>query len=298
MVHDRMLDPARLKPFRLLILPNIAALSDQQCDQIRQFVAGGGRIVATYETSLFDEWGRQRPDFGLADLFGVKFKERVPGPMQNSYLRLERDAATGQPHPVLAGLEDAPRIINGVWGVDVEAKAGFPNPPLTLIPSYPDLPMEKVYPRQSKTDINQLFLRELAASRIVYFPWDIDRTFWEVLCVDHGRLFANAVRWALDEEPPVSVTGPGVVDVTIWRQKQSLTVHLVNLTNPMMMKGPIREFLPLPEQTVRIQLPPGCVPRAVHFLVSARPAAASISGQHVELRIPTILDHEVVAIDL
>ena len=30
-------------------------------------------------------------------------------------------------------------------------------------------------------------------SRVVYFPWDIYRVFWEVMCVDHGRLLANAV---------------------------------------------------------------------------------------------------------
>jgi hypothetical protein len=31
------------------------------------------------------------------------------------------------------------------------------------------------------TDTPGVFLREVGASRIVYFPWDIDRTFWEVL---------------------------------------------------------------------------------------------------------------------
>ena len=41
--------------------------------------------------------------------------------------------------------------------------------------------MEEVYPRVPKTDIPQVFLREMGAGRVVYFPWDIDRTFWEVL---------------------------------------------------------------------------------------------------------------------
>ena len=45
----------------------------------------------------------------------------------------------------------------------------FANPPLTLIPSYPDLPMEKVYPRVPKTDVPQVYLRELGrrASRLL-----------------------------------------------------------------------------------------------------------------------------------
>ena len=31
---------------------------------------------------------------------------------------------------------------------------------------------------------------------MVYFPWDADRTFWEVLDVDHAKLLRNAVLWA------------------------------------------------------------------------------------------------------
>jgi hypothetical protein len=68
---------------------------------------------------------------------------------------------------------------------------------------------------------------------------------WEVLCIDHGRLLQNSVRWAANnEESPVSVSGPGLLDVTVWRQKSSITVHMVNLTNPMTMKGPYRYLIP------------------------------------------------------
>ena len=45
----------------------------------------------------------------------------MEGPMQNSYLRLETDPATGKRHPLLAGFEDAERIINGAHRVDVSA---------------------------------------------------------------------------------------------------------------------------------------------------------------------------------
>ena len=90
MVHDRLLDAAHIERFKVLILPNIAALSDRQCDQIREYVERGGSIVATHETSLYDEWGVRRADFGLADLFGASFDGAVDARMQNSYLRLER----------------------------------------------------------------------------------------------------------------------------------------------------------------------------------------------------------------
>ena len=324
LVHDRLLDAAHIGQFKTLILPNIAALSNAQCDQLRAFVNNGGSMIATYETSLCDEWGVRRKNFGLADLFGVTWKGRTEGPMQNSYLRLEHDTARG--HQLLKGLEDAPRIVNGVWRLEVEPREKFAPAPLTLIPSYPDLPMEKVYPRVGKTDIAEVFLRDLGAQawerqrlagefharvgsqhagetpalpgRVVYFPWDIDRTFWEVLCVDHFKLLRNAVEWATNEEPPVSASGVGVLDVTAWRQKNSMTVHLVNLTNPMMMKGPVRELIPVGEQQVRLQLPDGARVSKVHLLAADRKPHYTLRGQELHVIVPSILDHEIVAVDL
>jgi hypothetical protein len=218
--------------------------------------------------------------------------------MQNSYLTIEKDLASGLHHPILKGLEDAQRIINGVHRVAANPlkKGGYS--PLTLVPSYPDLPMEEVFPRVPKTDIPEVFVREFGRGRIVYFPWDIDRTFWEVLSTDHGKLLRNAVEWATDEEPPVRVKGAGVLDVTIWRQKQSMTVHLVNLTNPMMMKGPIREIIPTGEQQVSVRLPePGRVTR-VQTLVDRKQRQFKIRDGRLNMVVPSIGIHEVVAIDL
>jgi len=207
------------------------------------------------------------------------------------YLRHERPLAR-------VGLEDAPRIINGARRVEVAATAPFPNPPLTLVPSYPDLPMEKVYPRVPKTDIPQVYPRESGRSRIVYLPWDIDRTFWEVLCVDHFKLLRNAVAWATNEDPLITVSGPGVLDVAVWQQRDSLTVHLVNLTNPMMMKGPVRELIPIGEQQVRLRLPEGTRARRVRLLAADQHLHAKITGRYLHVVVPSILDHEMVAIDL
>jgi hypothetical protein len=294
MVHDRLLDPEHVGQFKLLLLPNIAALSEAQCQQLREYVKRGGSLLATLETSLYDEWGVRRKDFGLADLFGIEFKSPVEGPIQNSYLTLEHATR----HPILAGMEDAPRIINGTFRVGVAAREKFPSPPLTLIPSYSDLPMEKVYPRVAHTDTPEVYLREIGPSRIVYFPWDIDRVLWEVMCVDHARLLGNAIQWTVNEERPVTVTGPGMLDVTVWRQKDSMTVHLVNLTNPMMMKGPLRGLIPVGEQQVRIRLPEGKKARKVQLLAAGRAPRVQESAGAITVTVPSILDHEVVAIDL
>ena len=294
MIHDRMLEPQQLEPFRLLVLPNVAALSDGQCEQLRQFVRRGGSLMATFETSLYDEWGEPRKDFGLADVLGVSYAGKVERDIKNAYIRIEPQTR----HPILHGLEDAGRIINTVQRAEVKPTADFGPPPLTQVPSYPDLPMEEVYPRRPKTDVPEVFLREFGDARVAYFPGDIDRTFWEVLAADHGQLLRNTAQWALNEEPVVTVTGPGVIDLTVWRQKESMTVHLVNLTNPMMMKGPQRETVPLPSQQVRLRLPDRAQPRGVRLLVAGQVPPTEQAGRVMTITIPSVQDHEVVAIDL
>jgi hypothetical protein len=296
MVNDRLLDPGHLKAFRLLVLPNIASLSDEQCNQLRRFVDGGGSLLATFETSLYDAQGKRRSDFGLADLFGVSYDDGVEGPMQNSYLRLKKNPETGLYHQVLKGLEDAYRIINSIHRVRVKPTSDFPSP-VTLIPSYPDLPMEEVYPRVEDSNIRELYLREIGSSRLVYFPGDIDRTFHQILCSDHARLLNNSVRWALNEEPFAEVSGPGVIDVTVWRQEHSMTVHLVNLTNPMLMKGPFRELIPVQAQ-VSVKIPEGFAPKGVQLLAAGLEPKYDFDGNRLLVSVSNIYDAEIIGIDL
>lgn len=298
MVHDRQLDPEHLSRFRTLILPNIAALSTDQCERIQAFVRSGGSIVATYETSLYDEWGVIRENFGLSSLFGASYAGRREGPMLNSYLALQKDSKTEQYHPLLAGFEDTSRIINGVHRVHVSPTTEATWSPLQVIPTYPDLPMEECFPGALASHEAGVFVNSVGRGRVVYFPWDVDRTFWEVLNVDHARLLKNAVLWATQEPAPLSVEGKGVLDIAIWGQRDSLTVHLVNLTNPMMMKGPLREVIPLQNQRVRVQIPSGREVNRAKLLVAASDALYQQEEGGIVIDVPTIGIHEVVALDL
>ncbi len=289
MVHEARLATGALAGFRTVILPNIACLSEAQCAALRAFVAGGGSIVATGETSLYDENGKRREDFGLGDVFGCAFAGRVETRMQNAYLTLRH------PHPLLQGLEEAPRVIHGTRRVATRALEPRAKAQLTLVPSYPDLPMEEVYPRRMETDQPECYARELGRGRVIYFPFDLDRTFWEVLSGDHLRLLRNAVRWATAEAPVVEVTGRGLLDVTVWKQAGSMTVHLVNLTNPMTMKGPFRETFPVGPLTVFV---PGVKARAVRLLTAGGAAKWRARDGGVECVVPSVDLHEVVAIDV
>jgi len=66
----------------------------------------------------------------------------------------------------------------------------------------------------------------------------------------------------------------------------------------MMMKGPFRDLVPLTEQRVRVKLPGGVKPLKVQLLVADRSLRVDESAGYVDVAVPVILDHEVVAIDL
>ena len=77
------------------------------------------------------------------------------------------------------------------------------------MPSYPDLPMERVFATVWQTDVPMVYLNTVGKGRVVYFPFDLDRCFWETSNQDHLALLRNAVAWANGGEHPLKVTGPG-----------------------------------------------------------------------------------------
>lgn len=297
MVHDHTLTPDNIGRFKTLILPNIAALSDDQCQQLRDFVHRGGSIVATYETSLCDEQGNLRKDFGLADLFGASFVSRVntKGPVQNTYLYPQKQNPL---YPtLLRDMEDAETLIGGTWQLNVTAHSTAAQQPLSRIPAVANLPMEKTFWTVDKTNIPDVFMNQIGKGRVVYFPWDIDRVYWDVMAHDHGRLLTNSIEWATEEPSPLRMTGQGMFDATVWMQKNSMTVHLVNLTNPMAMRPQMHELIASPPQTVEVDLPKGKRVTRVHTLVKEGPMQHTVTGNTLKCRVPSVLDYEVIAID-
>ncbi|MGB9620429.1 MAG: beta-galactosidase trimerization domain-containing protein, partial [Armatimonadota bacterium] len=73
-ICDWNLNPEDLAPYKVLVLPNTACLTEQQAESIREYVRNGGGLVATVDASLFDEFGNPRKDFLLSDVLGVHYK--------------------------------------------------------------------------------------------------------------------------------------------------------------------------------------------------------------------------------
>ena len=287
-VHEEKLEPAELEKYSALLLPNIALLSDAQLEQVRAFVAAGGSLLATFETGLYTERNRKRGEFGLADVLGIHKAGEIIGTTGNAFM-----ARVEKPHAILAAFAGTNWIAGAEYRVPLPP---IEDPILTVVPGSVAYPPELSYPDPSHTREPAVVLREKGKSRLVYFPGDIDRTLWRSGHTDLSHLLRNAIRWVAGQDQPVTIAGEGLIEAFAWETQAGFAVHVLNYTNPAAHRGWIREFYPIGEQRVRMQLPPGRKVTRVVLLRAAAEVPFRLADGEVSFTIPKVLDYEVAAV--
>jgi hypothetical protein len=294
-IHQEKLTPEALGRFRALLIPNAALMRDEECEAIRQYVAGGGSILATFETSRYNEWGDQRGDFALHDLFGVSYAGEFPGgvigPFGNSYMEIR------QPHPALAGFEDTQILPGAEYRVPVTQLNASGDLVLSVIPKYMNAMPELIYPRVQHTSEPAALFRELGHARVAYFPGDIDRTGWRNGHPDFTRLLANSVRWLLrGQDSPVEVEGHGLFEFFSWQTDAGFAIHILNYTNPNMLRPSVREFYPIGPLEIKFTPPAGAHISHARALRSGAELPLRIEAGKLRLTVPSVESYEVIAL--
>ena len=119
------------------------------------------------------------------------------------------------------------------------------------------------------------------------------------MAVQIAKLYGAGVGFGIHQYYPK----PGLIQATInelvdYVVAGRLILHLVNLTNPMMMKGPLRELIPVGAQEVCVRLPDGLRPAKAHLLTAGKALRLERRNRELRFTILSILDHEILAIDL
>jgi hypothetical protein len=289
-VAEGDLSEETLRKYRVLILPNAAYLGDQQVQQVRKYADDGGSILATFETSCYDEWGERRADFALADLFGAHVAGSGLAPHDNGYMRID------QQHPVVEGFVGTALLPGADERVPIRGADGTPLV-LSVVPSYPAFPPEMVFPREPHTREPAAVFRQHGNARVAYFAGDIDRTFWRSTNTDLSRLIANTVRWLRGNRPPLAtIEGDGVVEAFAWETEPGAALHLVNYTNPNMMRGWVRQFYPTGPLQIELAVPEGRAVRHARALRAGRDLAVTAAGGRLRFETPPVGDYEVIAL--
>ena len=167
---------------------------------------------------------------------------------------------------------------------------------LSVIPPYPALPPEMVYPRAAPTGEPAIVMTEVGASRRVWLPGDVERSFWRTGNGDLSRLLRQAVGWILRDRAPVTVTGAGLVELFAWETGPGLALHILNYTNPSFAKGWFREVYPLGPQVARMELPEGFRVARTQALRAGVELRHRVTGRTLEFTVPGVRDYEIAAV--
>jgi hypothetical protein len=278
----------------VIILPDLAAMTDGQAAAVRRFIENGGSAVASGISGMLDAEGLPRADGGLADLWGVKFSGRWSG-AEGESANWENDS--GHTYLRLA-TPRAETAILPFGGTLLETKALAGTEVLaTLVPAFPIYPPEISWMREPFSDQAALMRRtHPGGGRIAYFSADIDRCYGRRGLPDHAGLLVDAVRWALDGRCPLRVEGPGWVDCHLYRQDGRLILHLVNLSG-IDSWGYLEEHLPVGPLQVALRLDAGWQPRQAQARVSAERLALRVEDGWAHLEIERLINHELIVLE-
>jgi len=204
----------------------------------------GGGLVASYRTSLRDEFGDERRDFGLGDVLGVGYLGGTLGPLRWDYMRVRRG------HPVVEGVPEFSRFPEDdllacpEYCLKVEARDG------EVLGVQLEPQPARYWGETPETSYPTIVARKYGGGRVVYFPGNFGGQYWAQGFLDYLRIIGNALRWTSRGEPPVTVEGPEALEVTAYRGRAGVVVFLVNYQYSL--RRPFRDVVPVGE--VRISL--------------------------------------------
>ncbi len=211
----------KLQGVKLLVLSNVNMLDEQEVHAIREWVKGGGTLLATLGTSLVDTKGKLQPDFMLADVFGCSIVkadwhdwEHYVAPTQQGQ-KLFGDWSPAHP-PFVSG---AGMQVGAHSGAQVLATTTLPWP----APDRSRFSSIHSNPPWEPTERPEIILHEFGDGRVVYCASAIENVAgMSDVFLGLVRMLAGNFRFEAD--------APAAVEMTVFRQSDRHR-YLVSLVN-------------------------------------------------------------------
>jgi hypothetical protein len=260
-------------------------MTDDMAQLLAEWVRGGGGLLATYDTGLYDENGKVRQGGGaLKEVLGVEFKgEALPAQPECYYRIKETHPALGDYHAGATVKGDSrllpveavgnAKVLADCWNLGTKESRG----PAIIVNTY-------------------------GKGRTVYISGSLEAQYTSSRVPSHRRILASAVRYlAADAPAPFTLSAPrGVYGVLRRGTNGDLTLWLLaNLGFKDADIGRMRqEFLPVSNVEVRVRVPEGRRVKSVQLVRSRREAPFTLAGGYAVVTLPDVHVAEVIHLEL
>jgi len=262
----------RLSQYQLVYVPNAPCLSDAQCALLASFVDAGGTLVVTHLTSVADEYGKPRRNYGLSDLLGVSFKSAEAMEKPDLYLRT---ISTGETIPQ----DPQVMLFEATGESEVIAETYDRGYRRTLGPAV-------VVHRQGK-------------GRAIYIGSGLEAVYYETLTRSVRGFFRTLLDPLLGPSRRYEVDYRAGLMTQFAVSQDGLLLHLIANTGNKWKKLLVQEeFAPIPNLQVRLRLPAGRMAKSVALMWSLTTPSWQVRGGWVELTVPKVHPYEVVHVEL
>lgn len=221
-------DLETLGKYQVVILPNVAMLSQQEVSALRDYVENGGSVYASKYTSLLTTEGQRSVNFGLSDLFGVDYIGETNEVV--TYVRPAEDYK----ELFLPFKENYPSTLNDTQ-VIARLKGTAEILAYITLP-YTD-PAGRKYasilsdPPGVDTKYPSLVLNRFGKGKIMYSAGPIE--IWEYLT--QRELLGRLLKMLTSKPLFYETDAPGTVEITMFDQpdQSRLILHFLNYQNQL-----------------------------------------------------------------
>ena len=185
---------------------------------VRDQVAAGKGLVASFHASFFDAEGRERQRPALADELGIAEVRGRMAPAVKDYMKVVAE------HPVIGDIPLDTQVVMPAENLIVDPAHGAD----TL--AYAMELLAYVYAPTGKMTDAAMIVANDTGGRCVYFAGLIGAHYWQYGIPDHQDLIVRAVQWVAPRIAARVIGSPNV-EVTLYRKGPCRFVHLVNYTS-------------------------------------------------------------------
>ncbi len=273
-----------LSRYRLLILPEIKSVTKEEALQIDEYVRGGGKVIATGETGLYDPYTGLR-EKQILDCLGVNKVTGIRKDMLSSmFLVEEKDKES---FTSFANTDVVPVGEQMVYNeISAEAERY-----LKLVPPHSYGPPERCYFTEI-TQIPGVTRYPYGKGFSVYIPW-LPGTFYNLGGHSNTFLFMKDILQKLCKVRSVAPDLNPMVEVSLsGRSNGELFVQLVNNSGCFGLSF----FDPIPMYGCQLEIPSVQEPKAIISLKTGKSIPYEYRDSLIHLELEELIEYEAVTI--